>query len=146
MKRKKLIARELLLGMFFGLLILGGINYVHSQSTDYAYVGYFHEGVAVVRREHNWWAINNDYGYIDEDGNQVIEFRYMFAEDFNEGLAAVSEDGKKYGYIDHDGNWAIEPQFDYAEDFYNGEATVRIGIHRYVISTDGTCIREAKGN
>lgn len=94
-------------------------------------VGVFSEGLAVVVRNTKSGLI---YGYIDEHGYLRIPFKYEFAFDFNEGLAAVEIQKKidqviceKWGYIDHGGKWVIKPKYDYAGNFDRGLAHVRIG-------------------
>lgn len=56
----------------------------------------FSEGRAAVKKGKKW-------GYIDINGNEVVEFKYDEAWRFTEGRAAVKK-GKKWGYIDKDGN------------------------------------------
>ena len=63
-------------------------------------------------------------GYIDKEGNLVIDFRYDTATSFSEGLASVTE-GEKSGYIDKEGNPAMEERFDEAAPFARGRAFVR---------------------
>lgn len=64
------------------------------------------------------------YGYISQHGQVVIDFRFAAAENFSEGLAAVSAPAAPacYGYIDRRGNWVILPRFDYAGEFRHGLA------------------------
>ena len=49
--------------------------------------------------------------FIDEDWNIAFDQEFYSAQDFSEGLAAVTLDGNLWGFIDTEGNWAIEPQF-----------------------------------
>ena len=46
---------------------------------------------------------DDKWGYIDKNGNVVIDFIYDDANSFSEELASVEKDGK-YGYIDKEGN------------------------------------------
>lgn len=49
---------------------------------------------------------NGKWGYIDKDGNVVINPQFGFTWDFSEGLAVVrigDEKSGKYGYIDKTG-------------------------------------------
>lgn len=82
-------------------------------------------------------AVNIDgkWGFIDNEGNIVIEPQYdkpqlfgllLNVYGFSEGLARVSID-EKWGYIDKEGTTVINPQFDNAEDFSEGLASVLIG-------------------
>ena len=75
---------------------------------------------------------NNDYkwGYMDKNGNMVIDYKFNDAKPFSEGLAAVaktSEDEESYycyGYINKKGEYVIKPQFDDAGSFHEGRAYV----------------------
>ncbi len=71
---------------------------------------------------------NNEgkYGYINESGGVVIEYQFMNAFDFSEGLAAVQVSGR-YGYINQNGEIIINPQFFRAGPFSEGLAAVDIG-------------------
>lgn len=74
-------------------------------------------GYAAVKRGDEW-------GFIDPQGNVVIEFAYADARSFSQHLAAVAtEDG--WGYVSLQGRLVIEPRFGAAKDFYNGSAPVR---------------------
>lgn len=60
--------------------------------------------------------VGNKWGFIDLNGNMVIEPKYQDARPFSHELAAVKENGK-WGFIDAEGNMVIEPQFTEAKDF-----------------------------
>lgn len=61
------------------------------------------------------------WGYIDKDGNQVIEPIYDAILPFQNGIAAVNYRGK-WGYIDDSGKKIIEPAFLFATSFSEGKA------------------------
>jgi hypothetical protein len=44
------------------------------------------------------------YGYIDEDGNEIITPKFLQANDFIDGVALVKINEEKYGLIDKSGN------------------------------------------
>jgi DNA-binding transcriptional regulator/RsmH inhibitor MraZ len=67
---------------------------------------------------------NGKFGYIDRNGKIAIPARYVKAEDFSEGLAAVSLDDKIYGYIDTNGKMTISPKFESVRQFKNGLAVI----------------------
>ncbi len=75
---------------------------------------------------------NNDYyGFIDKQGNVVVDAKYNTVYSFTEGLAAVSKestyDGGKFGFIDTEGNLVIGYEYDYiSRGFENGAAIVCI--------------------
>jgi len=60
------------------------------------------------------------YGYINADGDVVIEPQFDMALKFSEGLAGVKINNK-WGYINSDGKIKIEPKFDdYPGCFHEG--------------------------
>lgn len=64
------------------------------------YIGYFHDGVATVRKDGKW-------GAIDKTGEIVIDTVYDYLSYFSEGLATYridsSSEGTRYGVIDKTG-------------------------------------------
>lgn len=62
-------------------------------------------------------------GYIDKNGETVIEPQFSSANLFSEGLALVRTDSG-YGYIDKRGEFVIKPDFKHALPFSNGLAGV----------------------
>lgn len=107
---------------------------IEADEPQYHYVSIFNEGLAYAQKE-----IWGPYGYIDEKGNVIIDFKFDLANCFHEGLASVFI-GKSWGYIDKEGNIVIEPVLDYAGDFYNGRARVKINYHEYYIDKDGNIL------
>jgi len=89
------------------------------------YMPFFSEGLAAI-----WGGAEHDnqYGFIDRDGNVVIPFMYDHAVHFSEGLAYVSRGGTleypssitypydggfgKYGFIDKTGEVVIPLEYD----------------------------------
>ncbi len=66
---------------------------------------------------------NNRYGFINEEGEEVIKTIYRSAGEFSEGLANVRIDGT-HGYINKLGEMVIAPQFDFGNPFKWGLAKV----------------------
>lgn len=62
-------------------------------------------------------------GFVDRDGNVVIEAKFDEVGQFIDGLAGVKI-GSKHGYIDKNGNVVIEAKFDKVSNFHKGLATV----------------------
>jgi hypothetical protein len=64
------------------------------------------------------------HGFISQHGQVLVDFRFAAAENFSEGLAAVTDPTEPmlYGYIDRRGNWVIPPRFDFAGEFRHGLA------------------------
>ena len=90
---------------------------------------------------------NGKYGYMDKDGNVVINPQFDRADDFSEGLARVrigDEKTGKWGYIDKEGKFVINPQFDCAEDFSEGLAKVKVGGKYGWIDKTGKIVRKEK--
>jgi hypothetical protein len=92
---------------------------------------------------------NLKWGYVDTGGREVIPMRFLAAEDFAEGLAAVNPVGvgvggegslcgarANYGYIDTTGAFVIKPQFTHAARFQKGRARVSVGRITYA----GRCL------
>lgn len=75
-------------------------NLDESDEVEYDYVSGFFEGLAVA------WFDSDKEGYINEDGEIVIEFQFEDASVFSEGLAAVKV-GDKWGYINKKGEIII---------------------------------------
>jgi hypothetical protein len=65
------------------------------------------------------------HGFIDKQGQVVLNPRFEDAQNFSEGLALVKIKGK-YGFIDRSGGIAIKAQFENAESFSGGLACVWI--------------------
>jgi WG repeat protein len=105
----------------------------------FEYVQSFSEGRALFRvrdddrrsykthhsdRSNSW----GNAGFIDAQGQVVIQPKFVGAKNFSEGLAAVAirsaGDKTLWGYIDRQGNWIIQPQFESASSFDGGLAAV----------------------
>ena len=77
----------------------------------------FHEGVACVKKDGKW-------GAIDKSGNVVIPFEFTELEAFNDDLAKAQKNNGKYGFIDKQGNIVVPFIYDCVGYFYNGYAMV----------------------
>lgn len=75
----------------------------------------YSEGLLAAQKGAKW-------GYIDEKGNTVIDFKYKGASIFSEGLAAVKRG--RYGYIDKEGKVVMPFKFKTADPFHDGLARV----------------------
>jgi beta-lactamase regulating signal transducer with metallopeptidase domain len=69
-------------------------------------------------------SLNGKYGYVNRQGEIVIEAIFDMAWPFEEKLAGVKI-GDKWGFIDTTGNFVIEPQFDQITSFKDGVAVVK---------------------
>ena len=90
-------------------------------------------------------AVKKDgkWGFVDTKGNVVIESKFDYAYDFEDGCALVKLDGK-FGYIDTKGNFVIEPKFDDAYNFSDGLAQVELDGKWGFIDTKGNFVIEPK--
>jgi hypothetical protein len=101
--------------------------------------GDFHEGLAVAQCGETEFlhGENEDefdlgeqvrwFAHCDLEGRWAYKERFIGAERFSEGLAAVRcAETKKWGYIDRQGKWRIPPRFSEAVPFRNGVARVRV--------------------
>ena len=65
-------------------------------------------------------------GYINKEGEWVIEAKYLAVKPFKEGYAAVQDaDTELWGYIDVHGKTVIKPKFMVAGSFINGSTAVK---------------------
>ncbi|MBQ5623621.1 MAG: WG repeat-containing protein, partial [Alistipes sp.] len=84
------------------------------------------------------------FGFIDKTGKEVIPFKYVYAESFSEGLAAVrvgSYIGGKYGFIDKVGKEIIPFKYDWVSCFSNGKAKVELNGEHFFIDKNGNKIK-----
>jgi hypothetical protein len=123
----------------------GYINQLGELVIDprFSYGGAFHQGLAIVGVP----GVDADKpflsAFIDRDGRFVFgDARYVTAEPFREGLAAVSLDGERFGYINLRGEMVIEPQYPQAESFSEGLAPVQLGDRYGFIDRTGQFIIE----
>jgi hypothetical protein len=77
----------------------------------YYFVDYFYEGRARV-------IINDKFGFVDKDGNEVVPPKYEWANDFNDGRAIICFIGC-YGEIDLNGR-----------EYFNQEDLPKLRKHR----------------
>lgn len=90
----------------------------------------FKEGMAAVKR--SWRSGYLQWGFIDDNGDEVIPCQYQKVLDFHEGLAAVNNGC--WGYIDKDGNEIIPCIFDGDMNHESGnfsEGIAKVSWHMY---------------
>ncbi len=86
---------------------------------------------------------NGKYGYIDIEGNVVIDFKYDGAYHFYENLALVykiNNNNYSYGFINTEGIEVIPLVYEYAENMSEGRALVRIDRKFGYINSKGDLI------
>jgi len=79
------------------------------------------------------------FGFIDINGKTVVDFQFDWAEQFFDGLAMVSKDGK-HGYVNTAGEVGIPLQFDGADHFSEGLAAVEVDGRWGFIDTQGRMV------
>ena len=85
-----------------------------------------------------------NYGYIDLEGNYIINPQFDYAGEFFDGRALVGK-GNLYGYIDEKGTYVIPPKYVSATPFSEGVAwTVEPDGAPTLIDTDGNTLIVAK--
>lgn len=81
------------------------------------------------------------WGYVDKQGRMVVEPAFQEAESFQNGLAAVRQDGL-WGYIDKRGNWAVKPRYARASGFNaEGTALVELDERDVLIDRQGQVVK-----
>lgn len=95
------------------------------------------------RDELDIYMEGGEYGYVNTSGEAVIEYQFVDADGFSEGLATVSMD-ENYGFIDTTGTIVIEPKYGYAGNFYEGLAWVLIDGRYGFIDKTGQIVIEPK--
>ena len=85
----------------------------------YGYVGYFHDGFAVVRRG------DLKCNFIKPNGEPLCSEWYDYVSDFKNGFAVVIRGDGKWNFIKPDGSVLCDEWYDYVSDFKNGFAFVR---------------------
>jgi hypothetical protein len=66
-----------------------------------------------------------EYDFVDENGVELLPFKYDYAHNFSERLAAV-ELNEKWGFIDKTGKEVIPLKYDYAHNFSEGLSAVEL--------------------
>jgi hypothetical protein len=84
---------------------------------------------------------NNQWGYVDVEGNIKIFNETDKTYKFSNGLAIGRKKGK-VGFLNNQGEWAIQPQFNSARPFKNGYAAVEIKNLWGLIDKEGNWIVE----
>jgi hypothetical protein len=83
----------------------------------------------------------NRWGYINENGEVKIPFRFENALSFSEELAPVRQNGR-FGYINAQGRFVLPPTYDYAMPFSNGIARIWKDSKPYLIDRKGNILFE----
>ncbi|HJV17402.1 MAG TPA: WG repeat-containing protein [Bacillales bacterium] len=104
----------------YSLIGLAGKVY---NTYSYAFVGNYGDGLLAFQKE-----ANGKYGYLNEQGEMVIEPQFSDAQSFTDGRAIVQvtkEDKEFYGLIDRKGYFIVKPYYQMM--IHLGEGRIAVG-------------------
>lgn len=84
---------------------------------------------------------NGKWGFANQEGDLVIDYKFDSVNFFFNGLAVVKLDNK-FGYINQEGEWHIKPKFDFADNFYRNCTSVRAKDKGGWINRKGKKVKE----
>jgi hypothetical protein len=79
------------------------------------------------------------FGYMNLKGELVINYKYDWANKFNDNVASVNINDK-WGYVDGSGKEIIPIQYSFATDFSNNVAYVEINNKKMLIDKKGSVV------
>ncbi len=100
---------------------------------------WYSDGLAEVAR-------NNKYGFIDEDGKEVVPLKYDFVGSFSDDMVGVGiggtwnggkYSGGKWGFVDKTGKEVISLKYDMVSEFVEGSAKIKLNGKWGIVSTAG---------
>jgi hypothetical protein len=96
-----------------------GVSFVDmgSWKDKYDWVGDFYDGRAGVE-------LNEKWGFVNVDGNEITPLKYDDVGYFHEGKAHIKLN-EKFGFVDLQGNEIIPLKYDWVGDFFNGRAHIK---------------------
>lgn len=114
---------------------------------DFEKLGFANErGIVYVRAPHHWHQFLNFvswgelfYGFVDNQGYQVISPQYESVSEFSECLATIRRN-RKYGVINTNGGMVIHPQFDFIASFSEGYASFEQNHRSGYLDTKGRIV------
>ncbi|TYQ14888.1 UNVERIFIED_CONTAM: WG repeat protein [Acetivibrio alkalicellulosi] len=101
----------------------------------------FNDGLAIIRTGKH--IRERRYGFIDTEGNIVIEQQFQSLYPFSDELAMGLKDDK-WLYIDKSGNVVLEEQFDSSSNFSEGLASFKSNGKYGYINKKGEVVIDAK--
>jgi len=87
------------------------INVLVEPSLKFDFVGFFSDGMALVRKD------DDKFGFVDKTGEVIIAVIYDEPIYFSDGLARVKIDDK-YGLINKSGEVVVPFDYDWMGDYY----------------------------
>lgn len=70
------------------------------------------------------FRVNNKYGYVDPEGNEIVDPTYDHTSGFSDGLASVMAN-EEWGYINKQGKVVIPIEYEMAWTFKSGLGAVK---------------------
>ena len=105
---------------------------------DYRELGRVSEGLVAYQPDEGF---RSPWGFLDTDGEVVIEAQFHEVGPFVDGLAPAARERNAWGFIDTDGEWVIDPEFRETTAFSDGLAAVEIGSwHWAYINREGEIV------
>lgn len=89
------------------------------------------------------YSVEGEYGYMNNDGFEVIPASFKYAGFFKEGLASI-QNGSGVGCINKEGEVQIEARYDVVSEFEQGLAMVESNDKLGLIDRNGRAILELK--
>jgi hypothetical protein len=106
---------------------------------NYPFMSELEQDIKYAKRQLVPFKNNGLFGFMDFDGNQIIEPIYDYLGFYNEGLAVAAKNGK-YGYIDKGNNVIIDFIYESGLDFEGGRSIVGLNGKVGVINRAGHII------
>ncbi|MDF1548003.1 MAG: WG repeat-containing protein [Bacteroidales bacterium] len=126
-------------GQIEGKLYLLNFENKSKLPTSFSKISYFVEGKSAVLKDQK-------YGFINEQGREIITPAFQEVWPFNRGLAAAKMNFE-WGFIDTSGCFIIEPQYDETQgfDILNPEIAVVVKNKKYgIIDRTGKLLIQPK--
>lgn len=90
----------------------------------------YSEGLAAVRSGNQW-------GFVDQSGNVVVQPQFAWVSDYSEGFASVCDDSTYQGYIDRQGHFLVRPKYGFAKPFRHGLGEVKLDMKYGIVDKTG---------
>lgn len=96
---------------------LAQLNYFKTLYPNYPFLDQLETEINLLRTQLYAFVQEEQWGFMDHQGQVIIEPQFTFVDDFSQGRAAVYQKGN-YGFIDPSGRWVVEPQFSAVLPFH----------------------------
>jgi hypothetical protein len=115
-------------GLMIGAVIdqLGNVLFTHEYKKRYLRIYPFKHGLARVKVMS--YTGEYSFGYLNMQGEMVVNAVFQNARDFSEGMAAVQMGNGKWGFINTLGELIIDAKYESCSDFKGNLAQVDVGV------------------